>query len=246
MTLPIDPDPAHGSANPETARIIACLTTPEFDEVKGSLEKPPEVDCDVRKAALYSEKQGLFEVELSRFAAQWTDSEVALALLPAQPAADGTNTWRVVFPASESGNNASPAPEPSSSPGEEARLITATFEYTISEDGVDPIGSDFEFDTTTGTDGNFDSSTGPSFGSSVGSSTFDSGTLDPGATMATAADDPVEALGSEESQEVFAFTEGFAGPGFAYPTVWAVPLVILVGFAAVGRALTKELYRADD
>jgi hypothetical protein len=36
---------------------------------------------------------------------------------------------------------------------------------------------------------------------------------------------------------------GFAGPGFAYPLVWALPLVILAGFGALGRALTKELYR---
>jgi hypothetical protein len=36
---------------------------------------------------------------------------------------------------------------------------------------------------------------------------------------------------------------GFAGPGFAYPIVWALPLVILAGIGAVGRALTKELYR---
>jgi hypothetical protein len=36
---------------------------------------------------------------------------------------------------------------------------------------------------------------------------------------------------------------GFAGPGFAYPIMWALPLAILVGLAATGRALTKELYR---
>jgi hypothetical protein len=36
---------------------------------------------------------------------------------------------------------------------------------------------------------------------------------------------------------------GFAGLGFAYPIVWALPLVIIAGVGALGRALTKELYR---
>jgi hypothetical protein len=36
---------------------------------------------------------------------------------------------------------------------------------------------------------------------------------------------------------------GFAGLGFAYPIVWALPLVLLAGIGAIGRALTKELYR---
>ena len=247
LTLPVDTEPSHGSASPETARIIACLTTPEFDETRGSFEKPPDADCEVRKSALYSEKRALFEVELSRFAAHWTVGEVALALLPSEQSAEGANTWRVVFPASESDSNASPGPEPSPSPspGEDARVITATFEYTIAEDEVDPIGSDFEFDTTTGSDssstGDFDSSAGPSFGGS-----FDTGTVETGETVGDLAGDPAEAIGDEGVQEVASFAEGFAGPGFAYPIVWALPLLILAAFAAVGRALTKELYRADD
>jgi hypothetical protein len=36
---------------------------------------------------------------------------------------------------------------------------------------------------------------------------------------------------------------GFAGLGFAYPIVWALPLAVLFGVGAIGRALTKELYR---
>jgi hypothetical protein len=37
--------------------------------------------------------------------------------------------------------------------------------------------------------------------------------------------------------------EGLAGQGFAYPIVWALPLALLAGLGAVGRVLTRELYR---
>jgi hypothetical protein len=45
---------------------------------------------------------------------------------------------------------------------------------------------------------------------------------------------------------VASFTEGFAGEGFANPIIWALPLIVLVGLGSIGRALTKDLYRADD
>ena len=247
LILPIDADPAHGSASPETASMIACLTDPTFKPVKGSVEKPPEVDCEVRKSALYSAPRGVFEVDLSRFVEIWDpDDRMALALLPAESATTNNETWHVVFPASEEETEEDPPPEEPDAP----REITATFTYTIEETTSDPIGTEFDFDTTTGADpsstGSFDSSTGPSFGDSADAGTLDAGTIDTGTTVADPAADPTEALGPEESQEVVAFAEGFAGPGFAYPIVWAVPLALLVGFAAAGRALTKELYRADD
>lgn len=242
LVLPIDADPSHGSASPEAASMIACLADPTFKPVKGSVEKPPDVDCEVRKSALYSAKRGVFEVDLSRFVEKWdTSSEMALALLPSEKATTNNETWHVVFPATGEEGGQDPPPAEDEAP----REITATFAYTIEETSSDPIGTDFEFDTGTGTapssTGSFDSSTGPSFSGSVGA-----GTLDTGTTAADPAADPAEALGREESQEVVAFAEGFAGPGFAYPIVWALPLLILALFAAVGRALTKELYRADD
>lgn len=42
---------------------------------------------------------------------------------------------------------------------------------------------------------------------------------------------------------VMPFLGGFAGSGFAYAIVWALPLVLLGGLGALGRALTKSLYR---
>lgn len=247
LVLPIDADPSHGSASPETASMIACLTDSTFKPVKGSVEKPPEVDCEVRKSALYSAQRGVFEVDLSRFIEKWdTDGQMALALLPAERATTNNETWHVVFPATDEESGEDPPPEEPEAP----REITATFTYTIEETSSDPIGTDFDFDTTTGTDpsstGSFDSSTGPSFSGSASTGTLGPGTIDTGTTVADAATDPTEALGPEESQEVVAFAQGFAGPGFAYPLVWALPLLILAAFAAVGRALTKELYRADD
>lgn len=241
LVLPIDADPSSGSASPETASLIACLTDSTFKPVKGSVEKPPDVDCEVRASALYSAKRGVFEVDLSRFVERWdTGAQMALALLPAERATTNNETWHVVFPATGEDGGETPPPEG----GEASPQITATFTYTIEETSSDPIGTDFELDTT-GTDpsstGGFGSSTGPSFSGSV-----NTGTLDAGTTTTEPVADPTEALGPDESQEVVAFAEGFAGPGFAYPIVWAVPLVMLIGFAAVGRALTKELYRPGD
>ena len=45
------------------------------------------------------------------------------------------------------------------------------------------------------------------------------------------------------ASRVIPFLGGFAGSGFAYALVWALPLVLLGGFVAIGRALTKDLYR---
>ena len=240
LILPVDSNPDHGSLNPEDADFVACLTEPAFKEKRGSLEKPPEVNCDVRRGALYSKKDKSFEVDLSRFDDYWIGPKVALALLPSDKAKNGNETWHVVFPASDRKNEDAPEGDK-----KKERFITATFEYSLEAGGEDdPIGTEFEFDTGGG--GGAPSSGG--FGSSSVSSSggsFDAGSSTSGSGL-TEASAPTEVASTEGTQEVAFFAEGFAGPGFAYPLVWAMPLLILVAFTAVGRSLTKELYRAND
>jgi hypothetical protein len=243
LTLPVDPDPSHGSVSPEAANFVACLSTTKFKEARGSLEKPPEVDCKVRKAALYSEKRGAFEIDLDRFIEKWDADEVALALLPSPSALESTNTWHVVFPATARDTEGAPEPE-----AEEPREIAAIFRYSVTGSS-DDIGTDFDLGTTSDTppaatggtsSTDFGSTTGPGFDQST-----DLGSDDTGNATSTASD-PSEALTPQTTQPVSSFAEGFAGPGFAYPIIWALPLIVLIGVGSIGRALTKDLYRADD
>ena len=238
LTLPVDTDESHGSVSPETADLVACITKPKFEEARGSFEKPPEADCKIRKSALYSEKRVAFEVDLNRFLDEWNEAEgeVAVALLPSPKALDGTGTWHVVFPASDSETEDPPEDET------RQRAITATFRYTVGEDATE-IGDEFDFSTgsepptaTGGTSGDFSSGSAPSLDAPT--------STDTGGDIAGAAD-PSEAP-APQTEPVVTFAEGFAGPGFAYPIIWAFPLVLLVGLGSIGRALTKDLYRADD
>ncbi len=244
LTLPVDTEPANGSVTPEQADFVACLSSTKFEATRGSFEKPPDIKCEVRKSGIYSEKRAVFEVDLSRFIEEWDTSKVALALVPSPKALEGTGTWHVVFPAM--GPETDDPPEP----GAEKDPITATFRYTVDEDAEDAIGTEFDFTTegaapppsTGGASSDFGSSSLPGFDQSapIGGtgSTADTGV--PGPVAAADASAP------QAAQPVAAFLEGFAGRGFAYPVIWALPLLLLVGLGAIGRSLTKDLYLADD
>ena len=101
---------------------------------------------------------------------------------------------------------------------EAAPPITATLRYTIS----DTSGPALPPQVATG---------GPGFTGGVGFGPFPQPSTPAPAPLPT--QPVVQPL----------YPGGFAGPGFAYPIIWALPLVILAGIGAVGRALTKELYR---
>lgn len=227
LELPIDSDPSHGSVSPETAKMVACLASSEFEPVRGSADKPPATKCAVRKGAFYDEEKELFTVELNRFVDAWDEGIAALALLPSESAREGTDTWHVVFPAAKE-----------ASEGE--RPITATLTYTILEDT----------DTTNGFDLGFGPEPAPadpppmsgsglpppqSFAPPAGA------VAPPVAPVAPAAPAPTEAFAPQPASAVARSTAGFAGEGFAYPIVWAFPLILLVGYGLIGRALTKEL-----
>lgn len=243
LTLPLDTDPSHGSINPEQANFVACMTDPTFEEAQGSMDQPPEVDCKTRRSALYSEKRMVFEVDLGRFLEEWTATDFALALVPSDRALEGTETWRVVFPASPDASEDPPEDDTDEPPPP----ITATLRYSV-EAAADPIGTDLEFDTPSDTGTTSTGSSSSDFSSSSDLSfegSTDTATLDSGSDLSDVAA-PSDALESADTQPAASFAAGFAGPGFAYPIVWALPLLILALFFAVGRALTKELYRAGE
>lgn len=224
LELPIDTDPAHGSVAPETADLIACLTDHKFKPVRGSLEKPPSTRCAVRKGAIYDEEKAVFKVDLDRFVDRWDDGIAALALRPSDSALAGTETWHVVFPADEE-------------PADDAPIISATLVYTVPDDattGFD-LGSDPEPEPADPGSSSVSSFTPPSFDTAAAPPIAQS---EPVPSAPPTASQPVD---TQPLSAVAASTAGFAGEGFAYPVVWAFPLILLVGYGLIGRALTKEL-----
>lgn len=233
LELPLDDDPAGGSVTPESAHFVACLTKTKFEPVRGSFAQPPKADCKVRKTARYDAEDLVFTVDLAPFAKHWKKDEGALALVPSKGAVEAGETWHVTFPAGE--DEADPAEQ------QPAPEITVTLEY-MADDVPSTIDTTFELDTTDPPAASAGTGTGTT--SSSGTS-FDSGTgftASQPATEVSEVGTPTE-LPAQEAAPAASFIEGFAGPGFAYPMVWALPLLILVGLGSVGRALTKELYR---
>lgn len=224
LELPIDTDPAHGSVAPETADLIACLAGRKFKPVRGSLEKPPATKCAVRKGAIYDEDKEVFTVDLDRFLEDWDDGIAALALRPSDSALAGTESWHVVLPADEEATDDDP-------------IIEATLVYTVPTDttdgfGFDPVPEPEPADPGSGSVSSFSP---PTFDTAAAPPVAQA---EPMPSTTPAATQPVD---SQPVSAVAAPTTGFAGEGFAYPIIWAFPLVLLVGYGLIGRALTKEL-----
>ncbi len=224
LELPIDTDPAHGSVAPETADLIACLADKKFKPVRGSLEKPPATKCAVRKGAIYDEEKEVFTVDLDRFVDRWDEGIAALALRPSDSALTGTDSWHVVLPADEQAEDDAP-------------IIEATLVYAAPAETTGGFGFDFEPEPEPADQGSssVSSFSPPSFDTAGAPSVAQA---EPVASAPPATSQPVDA---EPVSAVAAPTAGFAGEGFAYPIIWAFPLVLLVGYGLIGRALTKEL-----
>ncbi|HEV3472641.1 MAG TPA: hypothetical protein VG408_05480 [Actinomycetota bacterium] len=227
LELPIDTDPSHGSVAPETADLIACLTDHKFKPVRGSLEKPPATKCALRKGAIYDEEKEVFTVDLNRFLEEWEKKGIAaLALRPSESALAGNESWHVVFPADEQAEDDAP-------------IIEATLVYTAPADTTGGFGFNFgpepEPEPANQGSSSVSSFSPPSFDTAAPSSVTQTETT-PSTPPSTS--QPVD---PQPLSAVAAPTAGFAGEGFAYPIIWAFPLVLLVGYGLVGRALTKEL-----
>lgn len=224
LELPVDADPSHGSVAPEEAEMVACLASRRFKPVRGSVDKPPATKCALRQGAHYDDKKDVFTVDLDRFVDEWDKGIAALALLPSDNARAGPDTWHVVFPAAKK-----------AAEGEE--VIAATLTYTILEDATSGLGL--------GSDQEPAAAAPPPVGDAAlppSSFAAPSGfSAPPVAPVESAPPAPTEVVSAQPASAVAASTAGFAGEGFAYPIVWAFPLVVLVGYGLIGRALTKEL-----
>ena len=226
LELPVDNDPTHGSVGPETADLVACIAEQKFKPVRGSVDKPPPTKCAVRKGATYDEEKAAFIVDLNRFVDEWDAGIAALAVRPSDSALAGNESWHVVFPADEEATDDAP-------------IISATLAYTVPDDATGGFG----FDTDP------EPEPEPFDPGSSSVSSFTPPSFDTAAAPPIAQAEPVPSVLPTVSQPIDAqpasaaatSTAGFAGQGFAYPIVWAFPLILLVGYGLIGRALTKEL-----
>jgi len=233
LTLPLDTHPADGSAAPDTADLTACLVTKTFKPVRGSLESPPPANCHVSSPATYDAKHSLFTVDLTPFLSHWTGGTAALAIVPSTKATQGNATWHTVFYATTKSSKATPPVTASVTTAGSPQHQGGQGTGTTAPPPASSSGSG------SGSGGSFTGSSGGTFTGGSGLGTFPpSSTSTTTTTVTQTASQPASAPTSE-------LVAGFAGPGFAYPLVWALPLLFFVGFAAAGRALTKELYRRD-
>jgi len=224
LELPVDTDPLHGSVTPEAAKMVACLATKKFKEARGSLEKPPATKCAMRKGATYDAEGAVFTVDLDRFVEEWDGGIAALALRPSQSALEGTDSWHVTFPAAKQASEGQP-------------VIAATLTYLVDEatGGLESGGSDPGPALSGSGPTDISSIAGPSLGG------FAAPQSQAPTTQAPTTPAPADATSTQPVAVTTVPLSGFAGEGFAYPIVWAFPLLLLVLYGLIGRALTKEL-----
>ncbi|MDX6199686.1 MAG: hypothetical protein QOJ79_2837 [Actinomycetota bacterium] len=217
-----------GSVSPDMATLQACLATGTIkDDVEGSADKPPAVDCKgASSKAKYAAAAGsvpeMFTVDLTPFASAWSAGSTSqgIALIPADDTA-APSTWHVSLSAHD---RDVPAPQ----------HISATVFYASSAGDVQaPASGDV--------------------GATPATTTFDSGSASfaapplapvpsaqlpanaPPATPEIAAQAPPVA--PVQVQQQAAVTVG----GFAYPGVFLLPILIAVVGGWLARALTRDL-----
>ena len=225
LQLPLDTESGDGSLAPEQAALVACLVTGEVEPVRGSLAAPPPADCDASSQATYDAKTASFSVDLAPFVEKWRAGVAALALVPSEEARQPSATWRVVFHATTKESKDAPP-------------IVATLAYSMPPPSPSPS-------TVPSTPPSTGSGTGGSLPSGGGSFGGGGGGFSVPTTTTTTTTTTTVGQSAPQPTAVAppASLAGYAGPGFASPIVWALPLLFLVGIGAIGHVLTKDLYR---
>ena len=99
LTLPVNRDNTAGTVSPESAAMLACLTTePVKDGTEGSSEKPPAYDAKVCAKPTYDKKgAGTFTLSLTKFLRLWATGHpmFGVVLVPDLRDATPTTVWHV-------------------------------------------------------------------------------------------------------------------------------------------------------
>jgi hypothetical protein len=217
-----------GSLAPDTATMQACLATGTFkDDVAGSPEKPPNIDCKAASSpAKYVAAAGavpeMFTVNLAPFTLAWSGgaTSAGIALVPTTDTGPGS-AWHVAL----SGHDRAVAA---------AMHISATVTYSSS--GTSDSSTSFDAAPPVDT-----SSTG------TGSASFAAPPLAPVATpqlpTTTTPQAPVVApqaspvAPAPQLQPAAAVTVG----GYAYPGVFLLPILLAIAGGWLARSLTRDL-----
>ena len=111
---------AEGSRSADTASLQACLVTASFkDNVEGSTEKPPAIDCKkatakAKYAAATATAPEEYIVDLTAFASAWSagSPDYGIALVPAADSAP-SDAWHLALSAHDRTGSTVPAPSAS-------------------------------------------------------------------------------------------------------------------------------------
>ncbi len=224
-----------GTRAPETAKLQACAVKGEVTDVDGSFATPPEADCEgASVAAVFvpavGEAPAAFTVDLADLTAVWEagGQPGALALLPAAETAP-PESWHVAF-------------SDRTRTGEGVIPITAALAFvsaSLDTTGeAAPVVAPPPFEPAPAPA--FDSSGSTDFG---GDTSFAAPALSAETPLlpepvAQAAPAPATA---PVPQQVVPVAQSFVQSGFRYPAVFLLPLLLAVGVAYLGRALTRDL-----
>lgn len=223
LTLPVDAAPSDGSLRHDVASLIVCHVPDSIHATAGSLAKPPKIDCKAASspATYQAEPKPVFTVDLTPFAMTWAKGESpVLAVLPAPKPESEPETWHVTFWGK--GNES-----------EDAKPISAELNYQP------PLAS---------------GGTLPPLDTGAGDVLAPPPPMDdlPEPPPVDPIDAPAPEIGESPAKGEAAPPEEEPAPpalaepryrtvGYPYPIAWTMPLLLLIGLTATGRALTKNL-----
>lgn len=223
LRLPVAPEDA-GTVTPEAAKLVVCAVDVDIQEVSGSLDEPPGVNCGTQSEAVFEPgDDAAFTVDLQPFAEAWTAVPMAaLAILPADAARTESATWHVAV---DGKDRTGPGVQP----------ITALLDYDEPEPEPEveeePEEEEFEETAAPSDDSGFEDFDTGDFLPTVG--------LFPqlGPTTSTIEPSGREELAVEPSRTRLAGATG----GYRYPIVWLLPLVLIALGGCVARLLTAPV-----
>lgn len=220
LTVPLDVDPADGSAAPERAKVLVCLTKAPVVPVEGSFDPPPTTDCGATAPLTYAATpEPHLQADLGPLLTALPGA-TGLVLLPDRARLTPTEAWHVVFSATTRGDSTKTGP---------AVLQLTPVEAPAAVDDA-PVDAPAGAPADVALQGSAPlSAAEPELG---------------GPAVALPAQEP--ALADEPAAQLAPAAQTVALPetvrvGYAYPGVWLLPLALLVVVPLVGRALTADL-----
>jgi hypothetical protein len=214
LRLPIGPL-EDGTVQAESAKVKACLVSGAFpDKAAGSLGNRPTPDCSTSSPAIASASSGVtaLTVDLAPFESAWEgESKGSLALVPADVPAN-TDLWHLAFSRHDRpAGTGAPLTAVLNVESTELEPSAPSFPSEPLEPELPPVGS----------------VSPPVIPGVV-----------PGVTgPAPTVQDPTLA----GRQRVRPAAAAFVDSSFAYPSLFLLPLVVLVAGGWAGRAFTRDL-----